>query len=158
MRFRFARVVATLLMSGSLLAGPAPAQAKVVQDNARTSDNRIAFEYDEASGTITSHTSTRRPQTDPNVDFRVLVHETTDGGPGLLGKLKLRLNGDEHTVFDGWLCLAIEDGDGDPAFTEHRPVSIHLRPQPGMRRAVLRFRFDLPSGDYTAVGDFEPSD
>jgi hypothetical protein len=88
----------------------------------------------------------------------VSVLETEDSGSGLLGKLTLRLDGDRHTVYDGWFDLHIETESGDPAFHRATPMSVHLRPQPGQRRASLRFRLDLPSGDYIAMGSFEDNE
>jgi hypothetical protein len=39
-----------------------------------------------------------------------------------------------------------------------RPVDIRLVPEPGRRRAAVTFTFDLPSGNYTATGGFQPTD
>jgi hypothetical protein len=159
MRERASRWVAvgTLsLLILQVLAGSAMARTTTVDED--TTDNRFAFEYDAGSGEIGSETSSERPSQSDAVYFRVAVLETEDSGSGLLGRLTLRLDGDDHTVYDGWFDLQIESGSGDVAFYRTKPISVHLRPQPGQRRATLRFRFDLPTGEYTAAGSFEARD
>ena len=139
------------------LSAPVSAETRSVEED-RT-DNTFSFEYDAESGSIDSQTSSNRAASNTAVYFRVSVLETEDSGSGLMAKLTLRLDGDDHTVYDGWIGLHIETESGEVAFHRSKPVSIHLRPQPGQRRATLRFRLDLPSNDrYTAIGYFEAHD
>ena len=148
-------LIALIVIVPSVL--PAPAQAGPARVSSDRTDNEVAFTYDAASGEITSHTTTTRGARD-DVSFQVVVREADDAGSGLVGKLKLRLDGDRHTVYDGWFAFEITDPDGEVAFRRLRPATIHLRPRPGQRRAALPFRFDLPSGDYEARGSFEDRD
>ena len=83
-----------------------------------------------------------------------MVRETDDAGSGLQGRLRLRLNGDHATIYDGWFSFRVTTTEGRVAFQRLRPANIRLRPQPGQRRATLSFRFDLPSGSYNAAGYF----
>jgi hypothetical protein len=127
------------------------ASASTVQKD--RSDNKIGFTYGADTGTIGSETSTARADSD-GVNFHVGIEETEDSGSGLLGKLTLRLDGDGSATYDGWFTLRVSDASGDVAFLRSRPATITLEPQPGRRRATLRFRFDLPTGNYTAIGKF----
>jgi len=153
---RWVAVGALSLLILQVLAGSVMARTTTVEKD--NTDNRFAFEYEAGSGEIESETSSERSSRNDSVYFRVAVRETEDSGSGLLGRLTLRLDGDDHTVYDGWFDLHVESETGDVAFHRTRPISVHLRPQPGQRRATLRFRLDLPSGEYTAAGSFEARD
>ena len=151
-----ATVASGAILAFVVLATPGLAQSNNVEED--VTDNRFAFSYDSSSGQIGSETSAERTSEEDAVYFKVAIAEMEDTGSGLLGKLSLRLDGDERKVYDGWFTLHIETENGDPAFHRTRPATIHLRPQPGQRRAILRFRFDIPSGDYEAFGSFEDED
>lgn len=119
------------------------------------SDNLVKFTYDSQEGDKTWESTWTRDGGSDDVLFRVAVLETEDSGSGLLGKLSVRLDGDQAVKYDGWFALRLVDEAGDVTFHRARPSEIVLRPQPGLRRAVVRFRFDVPSGTYTASGAFE---
>lgn len=137
---------------GLSIMAPALSQPASVEEE-RT-DNNLSFTYDEASGEIGSQTSSRKSTRADQVSFEVQVTEADDAGPGLTGKLKLRLDGDQHTVYDGWFSMKVTEAGGDVYYQRFRPATIHLRPRPGQRTAALIFRFDLPSGSYRAIGSF----
>ena len=118
-------------------------------------DNDVSFTYESDSGTMPSETSSRRKSDQDGVDFKVKVDESDDSGSGLIGKLRLRLDGEEHATYDGWFSFKVTGEDGEVAFKRMRPATIQLRPQPGHRKASLTFRFDLPSGNYYATGYYE---
>lgn len=150
-------VAAMALLTVQALSVPVWAGTTRVDED--KSDNRFSFEYDAGSGSIGSQTSSERATNNPDVHFHVSVRETEDSGSGLRGLLTLRLDGNDHTIYNGWLGLHIETESGEVAFHRSKPVSIHLRPQPGQRRATLRFRLDLPSHDqYVALGNFGARD
>lgn len=158
MKKRVHGVAALALSLAAITVMAAPGLAETTTVDQDRTDNSVSFEYDSSSGTIESATSSERASRNDIVYFKVSVLETEDSGSGLLGKLTLRLDGDRHTVYDGWFELDIATGSGDTAYHRSMPVSVHLRPQPGQRRATLRFRFDLPSGDYEAGGSFDSSE
>jgi len=116
-------------------------------------ENVTSFSYESATGNITSE-RTDRQNADQDVTFTVAVRETEDAGSGLLGRLRLRLNGDHRTIYNGWFTLKIRDAEGNVAFHKSKPANVQLYPKPGMRRASLVYRFDLPAGSYEAVGTF----
>ena len=137
-----------------LLALPNHVLAQPVEVTTERTDNDVSFSYDETDGEISTQTSRRETTRDDQVSFEVSILEADDAGPGLVGKLKLRLDGDQHTIYDGWFALKVSD-DGTVYYQRFRPAEIHLRPRPGQRTAAITFRFDLPSGTYRAVGTFE---
>lgn len=137
----------------SALALPAGAQPlRMVADR---SDNSVEFAYDADTGEIGSQTSSKRYDHGDDVAFHVSVLETDDGGPGLLGKVKLKLLSDRKTIYDGWFSLEIVGNDGEIAYYRERPMTIHLVPKPGRRTASVRFRFDVPTDAYEATAEFE---
>ena len=149
------KIIVAAVTSASLLALlPTTGIAQPVEVAAERTDNEFSFTYDEANGEIGTATSSRETGGGDDVSFEVLVVEADGAGPGLLGKLKLRLNGDQHTIYDGWFSLKVSSG-GSVYFQRLRPAEIHLRPRPGQRTAMITFRFDLPTGNYRAVGTFE---
>ena len=149
---RYPALVLTAGLAAALL--PAPAHAGPVTVETDRTDNAVTITYDAGSGEIDRHTTERREDGD-GVSFQVGIRESDDAGSGLVGRLKLRLDGDRHTVYEGWFSLEITDEDGEIVFRRLRPATIHLRPRPGQRRAALPFRFDVPSGTYEAEGSFE---
>lgn len=149
------RIVGLIAASACLvLASPLNAGAQPVEVEAERTDNEVSFTYDETNGEIGTQTSRRETARDDQVSFEVSIVESDGAGPGLIGKLKLRLDGDQHTIYDGWFALKVVD-DGTVFYQRFRPAEIHLRPRPGQRTAAITFRFDLPSGSYRALGTFE---
>ena len=149
---RYPALVLAAVVAVALL--PARAHAGPVTVEADRTDNAVTFVYDAGSGEIEKDTTERNEDGD-GVSFQVAIRESDDAGSGLVGRLKLRLDGERHTVYEGWFSLEITDEDGEVAFKRLRPATIHLRPRPGQRRAALPFRFDVPSGTYEAEGSFE---
>ena len=148
-------IVAPLVTAGlMLLTMPAVVSAQPVEVTEERTDNDVSFTYDESSGEIGTQTSRREFSRDDQVSFEVAIVEADDAGPGLIGRLKLRLDGDQHTIYDGWFALKVSS-DGSVYYQRFRPAEIHLRPRPGQRTAAITFRFDLPSGDYRAIGTFD---
>jgi hypothetical protein len=137
-----------IITQGSAVAGPTYVQSD------RT-ENQLSFTYDSSEGEIGSQASKQRGDHDEPVRFTVAVYEAEDTGAGLIGKLRLRLEGDSKTVYDGWFTLVVTDDDGSMAFQRSRPAHIVLTPQPGMKRAAVTYRFDLPTGTYSAEANFE---
>jgi hypothetical protein len=137
-----------IIIQGSALAGPTYVQSD------RT-ENQLSFSYDSSKGEIGSQASKQRGDHDEPVRFSVAVYETEDTGAGLAGKLRLRLEGETKTVYDGWFTLVVTDDDGSVAFRRSRPAHIVLTPQPGMKRAKVTYRFDLPTGTYSTEANFE---
>lgn len=154
MRIKMQRVAMTVAVSSLFVMAAAPAAAQTTQVQSDITDNEVSFTYDSDSGEMPEETSRRTPRGD-EVEFKIVVREGEDAGSGLVGKLKLRLDGDHRLVYDGWFTLSVRDESGDVAFERSRPSNIRLQPRPGMRRAALTFRFDLPSGSYEAAGTFE---
>ncbi len=143
-----AALVASVLSESPSMAAP------TVIDGDR-SDNLVTFTYDSNTGQKTSDSTWTRKGGNDDVLFRVAIIETEDSGSGLLGKLTLRLEADQAVRYDGWFALRVVDDSGDVTFYRSRPSEITLRPRPGLRRAAMRFRFDVPSGTHTASGSFE---
>lgn len=150
---RFAVFVGASLLGAALPIASVQAAPIVVESD--RSDTLMKFTYDSTSGEKASDSTWTRDGGNDEVLFRVSVLETEDSGSGLLGKLLLRLDGDKAERYDGWFALRLVDDSGDVTFHRARPSEITLRPQPGLRRAVVRFRFDVPSGTYTASGAFD---
>jgi len=144
----FAVVLSSFVVLGSPMAKAHP--ITVPQDR---TENVVSFSYESSTGEIASERSDSQP-TDEDVTFRVVVRETEDAGSGLLGRLRLRLNGDHRTIYNGWFALKVKDAQGKVAFHRSKPANVQLSPKPGMRRASLVYRFDLPAGSYEAVGTF----
>ena len=140
------------LASVSLLQASASAHTIVVNED--RSENVVTFTYDSEDGSVPSETSRGRRRTDENVTFTVAIAESQDAGAGLIGRVKLQLNGDHRTTYSGWFTFKVVDDSGDVVFQKSRPANIRLHPRPGMRRASVPFRFDLPSGTYRATGSF----
>lgn len=152
---RFSTPVVVALISAIALLGGQPATAGPTHVRSDRTENEIAFSYDASSGDIGTETSSQRDAHEELVRFKVVVRESEDSGTGLIGKLKLRLEDDANVVYDGWFTLIVTGEDGRVAFQRSRPAHIRLTPQPGMSRAAITYRFDLPTGAYTAAGTFE---
>lgn len=150
---RMSIAIGLALISAVIPASQAMASPTIAEHD--RSDNLVKFTYDSQSGDKTWESTWTRDGGSENVMFRVAVVETEDSGSGLLGKLSVRLDGEEAVKYDGWFALRLVDDSGDVTFHRARPSEIVLRPRPGLRRAVVRFRFDVPSGTYTASGAFE---
>lgn len=149
--------IAVVLGMASSLFPLSSAAAHPVRVNEDRTDNVFSFSYDSSSGEMPSQSARTQRETEDNVTFTVWVREAEDSGSGLIGKLKLRLNGDHRTIYNGWFTLKIVDADGNVAFQRSRPANLQLYPRPGMRRATIPFRFDLPSGSYDATATFKSS-
>ena len=143
-----ATALAAIMVHGSAVAAPT-----YVQED-RT-ENRLSFSYDSSDGEIGSQGSKQRSEHDEPVRFTVALQEAEDTGTGLIGKLRLRLDGGSKTVYDGWFTFVVTDADGNISFQRSRPAHVVLTPRPGMKRAAVTYRFDLPSGTYSAEGTFE---
>ncbi len=152
MRFTV-RSIALALGVCSVVALGSTAGAHPITVGEDQTENVVSFEYDSASGDITSEGNKRRPA-DEDVTFTVAIRETEDTGSGLMGRLRLRLNGDHRTVYNGWFTLKIKDAENNVAYKRSKPANVQLYPRPGMRRASVPFRFDLPTGSYEATGSF----
>lgn len=152
-RPRLIVLAAATLVASVLPLSPSIAAPTVIESD--RSDNLVTFAYDSDTGEKTSDSTWTRKGGNDDVLFRVAIIETEDSGTGLLGKLALRLEGDQAVRYDGWFALRVVDDSGDVTFYRSRPSDITLRPRPGLRRAAVRFRFDVPSGTHTASGSFE---
>ena len=148
------RVTATFLVTGILLLPSTHAAAAPEHVTQDATQNRLAFDYDASSGTITSRSSFRRASRD-EVRFEIGIVESDGYGAGLTGKLRLRLEGDAAVTYDGWFEITITDDSGDVVFRQSRPATIQLKPRPGCRKDALTYKVDLPSGSYEASGIFE---
>ena len=146
--FLAAAALAAFIGQSSAVASPT-----YVQED-RT-ENQLSFSYDSADGEIGSQGSKQRSKDDEPVRFTVALQEAEDTGSGLIGKLKLRLEGESRTVYDGWFTYVVTDADGSVAFQRSRQAHVVLTPRPGMKRAAVTYRFDLPSGAYSVKGNFE---
>ena len=154
MRKLVRRALSVILVLGSLWISAPQATAAPRVVGVDRSDNRVSFGYEADGGTITSETTTMQDGINPDVDFRVTIDEAEGTGSGLLARITLRLDADRAQTYDGWFSLHVEDADGETAFHRSRPRYVRLRPEPGSRRASIRYTFDLPSGDYKLVGMF----
>ncbi len=146
------KAVAALVAANALAVAPAAAAPVSVQQDG--TDNRLRFTYDRDPGTFARQSSSRRSD-EGAVRFEVAVSESEGYGAGLVGRLRLRLEGERAHLYEGWFALTVTDDQGDVAYTRTVPATIHLKPRPGERKASLTFRFDLPSGRYEAAGEFE---
>jgi hypothetical protein len=149
---------ATSLLAAAIamaIIGHSAALADPTHVETDRTENQLSFSYDSSEGEIGSQGSRSLSDRDEPVRFTVAVQEGEGSGAGLIGKLKLRLEGNSKTVYDGWFTLVVTDHEGDVAFQRSRPAHIVLTPRPGMRRAKVTYRFDLPSGSYSAEGSFE---
>lgn len=156
MKRTIATIVTALGIASSVLPMP-QASAHTIRPQEDRTDNVFSFSYDSSDGHMPSERSrqTSSQSVEDDVTFTVLVREAEDAGSGLIGKLKLRLNDDHRTVYNGWFTFKVVDSDGEVSFQRARPANLQLYPRPGMRRASITFRFDLPSGSYQATGSFE---
>jgi hypothetical protein len=134
-----------------------PAAAAAITKRYDRSDNMFSFHYDSGNGQITSALSGRRlTRNRDRVDFFTYVTEREGAAQGrrLRGRISLRLYGRRAVRYDGRFRLVVRDETGAVAFRDSRDVDFVLRPRRGRRTRVLRWAFDLPTGDYTAVGRF----
>lgn len=154
MRRSMNKTAAAVLISGTIALTAQGAMAASRSVGRDATDNRLDFEYDASTGTVTERSSYRRASRDA-VRFEVGVVEADGYGSGLNGKLRLRLEGDRAVTYDGWFEITITDESGEVAYREARPATIQLKPRPGHRKAAISYRLDLPSGDYEASGSFE---
>lgn len=152
-RPRLMVVVGVAIFASVLPASTSMAAPTVVEQD--RSDNLVSFAYDSDTGEKNFDSTWTRKGGNDDVLFRVAVIETEDSGSGLLGKLMLRLEGDDAVRYDGWFALHVVDESGYVSFHRAKPSQITLRPRPGLRRAAVRFRFDVPSGTHEASGSFE---
>lgn len=150
---RTAVIMSAALLSSVLSIAPALAAPTLVESD--RSDTLMKLTYDASTGKKVSDSTWTRSGGNDDVLFRVVVVETEDSGTGLLGKLVLRLEGDKAHKYNGWFVLRLVDDSGNVAFHRALPSEIILRPKPGSRRSTIRFRFDVPSGSYTASGAFD---
>jgi hypothetical protein len=140
-----------------VLSLPAAATGAPREVGVDRSDNRVAISYEADSGAIGSQSTSTQAGINPDVSFQVTVDEAEGTGPGLLGKITLRLDTDRAQTYDGWFALHVEDDNGGTVFHRTRPRYVRLRPEPGYRRISLRYTFDLPTGDYKVSGTFQSS-
>lgn len=149
------RIAMGVTISALIVAAIPPAMAQPAEED--RSDNRFVFTYEAESGEMPTQTSSRRTTRSGVVDFEVLLRETNDTGSGLVGSLQLKLRSDHRVVYDGWFTLQVTTDEDEVAYQRWRPETVVLRPNPGEREAKLNFRFDLPSGEYRAIGLFKRS-
>jgi hypothetical protein len=130
--------------------------AQPIKVRSDRSDNTLYFSYDALTGQIPSAYSSRIAHRGDRVDFFAYVTEREGATTGkrLLGRLVLRLNRDRPVRFHGRFRLIVEDATGLVSFRGTRVVDLVLRPRKGRRSRVIRWIFDLPTGDYTAFGRF----
>lgn len=153
---RFIKATSLMATAAALaIAAHGNAVASPTYVQADRTENRLSFSYDSSEGEIASQGSKQRGDHDEPVRFTVAMYEAEGSGAGLIGKLKLRLEGESKTVYDGWFTFVVTNADGDVAFRRSRPAHVVLTPRPGMKRASVTYRFDLPSGSYSAEGMFE---
>jgi hypothetical protein len=134
-----------------------PAAAAAIRKRYDRSDNAFSFHYDSGNGRITSAFSSRRliRRNRDRVDFFVYVREREGAAQDRLrGRIGLRLLRRRAVRYDGRFRLVVRDETGGVAFRGSRDVDFVLRPRRGRRTRVLRWAFDLPTGDYTAIGRF----
>jgi hypothetical protein len=120
-------------------------------------DNGYSFSYDAPSGKITQAASSvvfHRGETD-QVTFltNVRAQRHAPSGRRLLGTIGLNLEGKRSVVYNGVFKLRFKKA-GKTVLVKKRRARIVLRPRFGMQRATLRFKGDLPTGDYEVVGRF----
>ncbi len=157
-RTRFFRHAAALAVVALLLAGllPAPVHARPIRVRRDRTDNKLYFSYRSDTASIPLATSGRRIQSGDRVDFlaTVATRPAAPVGRRLLGKLTLRLTGRRGVRYRGRFAYVVKRAGGATVYRGTRRENILLRPRPGERRAVLRFRFDLTGGNYVALGRF----
>lgn len=137
-----------------LISSPGAA-ALTEMDRDRT-DNTFYFSYEAATGTMPTQESAARYERDDEVTYLVYIRERPDAPPGerLAAILKLDLIGKEKVIYDGIFSVHVSAGDGTEVYSDEVDVRVVLRPVKGERKAKLRFLFDLPTGDYTALSRF----
>lgn len=151
------RMGLALIMLASLVGLTAPQTAEARPVKSDRSDNTFYFSYDATQGEITSAASSlQEPRRNP-----ISQHIYVDAVPGaevgrrLKATVKFKLNAKEKRRFKGSLTLEIRNGATQLVHLQVKEVDFVLRPKPGARRAKVVFRFDLDTGDYSAVSIFD---
>ena len=152
---RLALAVA-LLASLTVIGGSGRAAlSKPVQ--ADRSDNTYYFTYDAAKGEATTEASTLQEKRYDPVSHRVYIDTISEAEVGrrIKATIVFRLNTKEKRAFRGDLAAEVRDAAAQIVYRSVRKVGFVLRPKKGFRSKRFTFRFDLPSGDYSATSDFD---
>jgi len=133
------------------------ALARPITPTRERSDNTMTFTYDAASGEITEAASSRTLTRADRLQFFAYVEDAPNAeiGRRLKGIIELRRLGDRAVKLDGTLSFVVQDDSGTIIETFEREIDIVLRDREGKRFRGFRWRFDLPTGNYTAFGTFE---
>ncbi|MFN2526424.1 MAG: hypothetical protein ABR505_09210 [Actinomycetota bacterium] len=139
-----------------LLTVAGSAQASPVEIRRDRTDNTYTFTYDADEGEITLAASSRRIRRDDRVSFLVGVKSDPDAevGERLRARISLELSSRKAARYDGTFTLIVKNSDGEVVHKQAEDASFFLRPRAGERRAELKLRFDLPSGDYESIARF----
>ena len=138
------------------LLGGSSAVATARQVKADRADNSFYFAYDATAGTIDSAGSSLQERRRDPVSHRVYIEAVPGAvvGERLRARVNFKLNAKEKLRFNGSVTLEIRDSSAQIVYEETKEVDFRLRPQKGARGHRVLFRFDLPSGDYSATSIF----
>lgn len=156
------RAALAAVLGSALIALPATAAQQVDRDR---SDNTFYFTYDATTGTMPEQSSSAGPISvnDP-VDFFIYIREREGAALGqrLAARLVLKLvdypgRDEDAVIYDGDFSFEIDVAEQTEVYSDSSSERIVLRPRQGKRRHVVRFVFELPSGEYRAIARFAKS-
>lgn len=151
------RLALTAALLASLTFGEPGAYALAKPVRADRSDNTYYFTYDASEGETTSEASSLQEKRNDPVSHRIYIDTMAHAkvGKRIKAKIILRLNAKKKRAFRGDLGVEVRDSAAQIVYRAIRKVNFVLRPKKGMRKKRFVFRFDLPSGDYSATSDFD---
>lgn len=144
-----------LLASLTVIGGSGTSLAKPVQ--ADRSDNTYYFSYDAGEGEMTSEASSLQEKRNDPISHRIYVDTVAEAevGQRIKARVIFKLNGRDKRAFRGDVAVEVRDAAAQIVYRSARKVAFVLRPKKGERNKRFIFRFDLPSGDYSATSDFD---
>jgi hypothetical protein len=116
----------------------------------------MTFAYDAVSGEIGEAASGRLISRRDRLEFVAWVGDFPEAevGERLQGAVHLRVQRDRAIELRGTLAVVVQNDAGATIETLEREIDIVLRDRKGKRAKNFRWRFDLPTGDYTVFGTF----
>lgn len=133
------------------------AAARPLSIEGEKSDNTMTFVYDAVTGRITDAASSRTLSRQDPLQFFTYVkdHPDAEVGKRLEAVVKLRLLKERAVELKGTLAVEIQSDAGATVETLEKEIDVVLRDRKGRRAKQFAWRFDLPTGSYTALGSFK---
>lgn len=141
----------------SLAVMPSAAAGRPLSPSSERSDNTMSFDYDAVSGEIGEAVSGRVISRRDRLEFVAWVRDFPEAevGERLQGAVHLRVHRDKAIELRGTLAVVVQNDAGATIETLEREIDIVLRDRKGKRAKSFRWRFDLPTGNYTVFGTFQ---